>query len=314
MVPQTEKTGEKKSKGRLFLLAMGVSLFTTFFWVETVGLTPIFGDMILDDELFWKLRPSWIAGVNEDGYRGRRLEPADLKTPNRLRIASFGDSSTYGLGIFRPGQVYPALLEQGLNETGLPCVVANFGVPGYAISQGAKLFEKKLEETRLDVATFLFGHNEWKTSRTGLADSNRILARAPFQNSLILRLSRTARLWQFLRSRWTPKVKPKERPLPRVSLDEFEGLVTRCIELSRARKVLFLWVEYVEIEENERQRPYVEKARRLCREKGVIFVEMDVLRTAGEKAFLSDGSHPGKLGHRLIAEALARAIRREMKR
>ncbi|GAG21823.1 unnamed protein product, partial [marine sediment metagenome] len=227
------------------------------FWIEAVGLAPIMGDLVIDGRLFWKLHPSKVCGVNKDGYRGVRIDPAAPK--DKLRIAAFGDSSTYGLGVVVPDEVYPAKLGRILNERGLPSEVMNFGVPGYTIVQVVRLLRDRALPLRPDIATFCLGHNEGKTSRTRLADSNRRLDEAPFLRSSLARRFRSLRLWQFLRSRWLPIREVKE-PSVRVPLDEFRELAAHGIELCRENGVTPVWIEYVELDPSDTLSPYVEAA------------------------------------------------------
>lgn len=63
---------------------------------------------------------------NLRGYRGRRL---GAKAPGELRVATLGDSMTWGYGV-RTGQAYPAVLEAALRDAvagAYPVSVANLG-------------------------------------------------------------------------------------------------------------------------------------------------------------------------------------------
>ncbi len=92
--------------------------------------------------------------INGDGYRGPALALA--KTPGVLRIATFGDSSTFGFGVAWK-DCYAARLPAELAARGVKAEVLDAGVIGFSIEQG---FERYLELVRPyhpDVITLAFG-------------------------------------------------------------------------------------------------------------------------------------------------------------
>lgn len=297
----------KTLKFKTIVNSIFLTILSTLIWVELVGLAPFVGDLELDEKLFWKLHPSILSGVNKLGYRGK---PINIKAPKEgLRILALGDSSTYGIGVFLPKYTFSGQLEKLLNEAGLKSEVINLGVPGYTVYQGLKLLEHSIPKFKPDICIFYFGHNEGQYSRTGLADSNRVLIRAPLENSMLPRLFRTARLYQFARSEWE-QVRSEAQRSVRVPLKEYRDLVEEVIKVCQRHRVVPIWIEYVEINQQLYPHKYNEIAKEVCVKYNVIFLEMNELKAKGAKAFILDGIHPSKVGHKVIAEAIAKEIKR----
>ncbi len=80
----------------------------------------------------WLLRvPPTRMRVNSLGGRGAEVPD---KTPGRLRIATFGDSFTFGQGV-EEDESWPAAMGAALGERGVDVEVLNFGVPGHGTPQ-----------------------------------------------------------------------------------------------------------------------------------------------------------------------------------
>jgi hypothetical protein len=86
--------------------------------------------MIYDPELGWSQRPG-VVGHNTAGFITSGPAPERVPSPDRLRIALFGDSFTQGT--YENG--WWRVLEAQLNASGLKCEVLNFGVGGYGMDQ-----------------------------------------------------------------------------------------------------------------------------------------------------------------------------------
>lgn len=297
-----------QAKLRFLPLAILLSVVTTLLWMELVGVAYLIGDIELDPVLFWKLHPSRIAGINRQGYRGEIMEPEASR--RGLRLLMLGDSSTYGVGVFFPRDTYSAQLGRMLRERGTPCQVANLGVPGYTLFQGMEVLRQRAGTLKPDVATFRFGCNDRYYSRTNLTDDNRKLVSAPFLGSPLTDIFRNARYYQFSRSQWGP-IRPEEvsqEKTRRVPEPRYEKLVHQAIAFCRARGILPIFIEHVIHAPDPPAVAYNAICRRACAEEGVKYVETAGLREAGEEAFIFDEVHPNRLGHRIIAEALADAI------
>jgi lysophospholipase L1-like esterase len=109
--------------------------------------------------LFWELVPGarrdpptfWGDVVNADGLRMRREVGAK---DGRVRVACFGDSCTYGLGV-PVDDAWPSLLgADGALD------VINAGVPGYTTYQGALMADARCPSWKPDVIVVEYGVND----------------------------------------------------------------------------------------------------------------------------------------------------------
>ncbi len=92
--------------------------------------------------------------VNEDGFRGPRIPLA--RTPGIVRIASLGDSSTFGLAVHGL-ETWSALLPVRLADLGVRAEVINAGVEGFTIAQGLEHYRHAVRPYRPDVVIAAFG-------------------------------------------------------------------------------------------------------------------------------------------------------------
>jgi hypothetical protein len=91
-----------------------------------------------DADLGWAPRPNGRSSTrpfaaNGAGIRADR-EFTETPTPGTLRIATFGDSFTFGDEV-GPDETWEAALERTLAERGIKAEVLNFGVSAYGIDQ-----------------------------------------------------------------------------------------------------------------------------------------------------------------------------------
>jgi lysophospholipase L1-like esterase len=106
----------------------------------------------------WVLRPGYPFSnvsknqfrINQYGMRGPDID----EDHSRLRILSLGDSVTFGLG----GVTYPRVIEDVLNEAGLPAEVINAGVEGYA-PRNLHYEINRYIDLRPEVVTIFIGWN-----------------------------------------------------------------------------------------------------------------------------------------------------------
>jgi lysophospholipase L1-like esterase len=112
--------------------------------------------------------------INDAGYRGPELPLA--KTPGRLRIATLGDSSTFGFGVAF-ADTWSARLIDELSARGVAAEVLDAGVIGSTIEQGLERYDQLVRARRPDVVVAAFGAvNEAFDSPKG-CDRDRIEAR-----------------------------------------------------------------------------------------------------------------------------------------
>ncbi len=127
--------------------------------------------------------------VNAAGYRGPERSP--IKTPGVLRIATLGDSSTFGYGV-PYADCYSAQLEARLNEAGQRAQVLDFGVIGFTLLQGIERYRACVRDYHPDVVVAAFGAVNDHHLAQGLTDAEKI-ARSVSSESAFGVLSRKAR-------------------------------------------------------------------------------------------------------------------------
>jgi lysophospholipase L1-like esterase len=109
-----------------------------------------------------KMKPNFIGGevsLNSLGFRDN-----ELRSDSHLKIACFGDSTTFGWGV-KQGESYPAVLEAKLEETqqymGQDVEVLNAGAPSYTIFQGLQVYlHYVMDLADWDYVVLTFGWNE----------------------------------------------------------------------------------------------------------------------------------------------------------
>lgn len=109
--------------------------------------------------------------INDDGYRGPAVPQA--KTPGVLRIATFGDSSTFGMGVAWP-DTYTARLVGELAARGVRAEVIDAGVIGFTIEQGLERYRELVRDLHPDVVTLAFGAVNDHFPAAGLEDREKI--------------------------------------------------------------------------------------------------------------------------------------------
>jgi lysophospholipase L1-like esterase len=199
-----------------------------------------------DSELFWRLRPGSDFGdlvaelydgepetsslrINTAGYRGpvASAERAD----GSLRVAVLGDSVAFGFG----SEAWPEILERRLASRlpGRKVEVLNFGVPGYAVVQGARQLDSDVAGLTPDVVVIAYGWNDHWLAKGGLPDIERRLPSAAVaQMRLAVARIRIVQAAHYLLSRAVPPraTDPEER---RVSPETFQESLTRMMRRTR---------------------------------------------------------------------------------
>ncbi len=131
-----------------------------------------------DDDALWSPRPGAVIQfgereridgppelVNADGFRGPAVPRS--KAPGTLRIATLGDSSTFGVGV-HAHETWTARLGAELSALGVPNEVINAGVEGYTITQGIGRYKSRVRPFRPDVVIAAFGavNEHWPADAT----------------------------------------------------------------------------------------------------------------------------------------------------
>ena len=109
--------------------------------------------------------------VNAAGYRGPQC--AAEKSAGVLRIATLGDSSTFGYGV-PYAQTYSAQLEAQLNAAGVSAQVLDFGVVGFTLLQGIERYRARVRDYHPDLVIAAFGAINDHFMAQGLCDVQKI--------------------------------------------------------------------------------------------------------------------------------------------
>lgn len=114
---------------------------------------------VRDGYELWKPVPGALVpwgrdAINASGFRGPEL--AREKTPGVLRIATLGDSSTFGYGV-RYEECWSAQLVQRLAERGVPAECIDAGVIGSTVRQGLERYARNVREFHPDIVVAAFG-------------------------------------------------------------------------------------------------------------------------------------------------------------
>ena len=152
--------------------------------------------------LGWELRPGEL-DHNSAGIRGPEVKRE--KPPRVWRIATIGDSVTYGLGV-EGARAFPNLLESKLNDADVgPVEVLNFGVPGYNTFQEYTLLKQRVLEFDPDLVIMTFSPDDVETTPVILnVGGSMCLFRNHFEgigllnNALHWRIFRSSHLYRFL--------------------------------------------------------------------------------------------------------------------
>lgn len=107
-----------------------------------------------------ELRPGFVGvsydapvHINTDGLRD--FERAVDRSPMTHRVAVFGDSMTFGIGV-PIEQTFPKVLERGLEDAGRRAQVFNFGVSGYNTEQEYQYLREAFDRYAPEVVVWQF--------------------------------------------------------------------------------------------------------------------------------------------------------------
>ena len=277
---------------------------------------------------------------NDDGFRTGEFEP---KRPGVSRIVTIGDSSTFGWGV-DPEYTYQRLLEDRFNSNAgeRETEVFNLGISGHTSRHGLAIFEHYVRDLDPDVVIISYGAND---ARFVLQSIDEVLDvdetwRGSVRSVLYRFASfRLLRRWilgiydPFDASRERAEIEGDTRALVYsverdTYMENLRFLIAGAKDLGARSLLLAVCAqsEYVRgmdyVAETEGV-PLVNagplfqsrlddlRSHRLYREEVRFYEELYGLDTLAQRPELyvtTDGCHPGRAGHSLIADAIYDAL------
>ena len=292
-----------------------------------------FNDIELAKGVTFRLRS------NSSGFRTKEF---DVKSAGVTRIVTLGDSSTFGWGV-DSYYTYQALLEPRLREDDRATEVLNLGIPGYTSRHGRGVMDHYGLALNPDVFILSFGANDgrwvpqWADDILSLDDTWRGTVRFALLRVASFRfLRRMIFTWfdPFERSRERAAEGSPRQLVQSVPRDAYIDNLRTMIAQARASGADAVLLSVCAPQE------YTHAMREVARSEGVPMVDalalflanLDDLRNHrlypheigfyedlyGQEAMeanwryyvTTDGCHPGRAGHSLIADALAETISR----
>jgi lysophospholipase L1-like esterase len=277
---------------------------------------------------------------NSSGFRTKEFE---TKNPNVIRIVTLGDSSTFGWGVDSE-YTYQQLLETRLRSDGVQAELLNVGISGHTTRHGLGVFEHYVRDLEPDGLIISYGAND---ARFVLQSVEEILAlddtwlgtaRTTFLRFETFKLLRRWILGAYdpFMARESNETDSQERVLVKaVPTENYIENLRYLISETRSRGAETVLLSMCSPEE------YVDAMRHVSEIEGVPFVDageifrvhIDDLRAHrlyvdevryyerlyGERAMsadwqlyvTTDGCHPGRAGHSLIADVLKDVFREQ---
>ena len=300
-----------------------------------------------DKDCFYDLRPGArytylgtpMDNINSRGFRGPVLA---REHPNSVRIACFGDSSTFGMCVSEE-LTWVRQLEGLLRErnVGRGIETLNAGVIGYTVFQGQRKYRAKVRPYKPDVAVLAFGaineqlpavggtdverasqwnsafrmhtnslaHYAWRLRTVQLLGQGLLEARAQKRQESILRYQ--LNLAEFTRG---------ESYQPRMSYEEFEQYLLDFVHELRNDGCTPILVQPHRQKSTEQRYPQVVPLSDVIRRIGAsedvpLFDCQELFRRDPdyETAYFADTHHPNATGNRVMAEALAEFLDSNLK-
>ena len=243
------------------------------------------GVLASDPDRFWRLVPHSrlpesgpgprgpFFGVISNGHGFREDHAVSATKPaGETRILFLGDSCTFGYGVGF-NETYVAGCENRLNEQypdrHFECI--NAGVPGYSLFQGWRVLDVEGPRIQPDIVVVCFGFND-RSEWDGRSDLEHAAVAPP---GWLAPSQLATRLWQLGHQ---PAERPTMNPRPRVSPEEYRGLLTRIRQRTRrlgARLVLISWCERFQVTDDREERtPWQFELYRFARRQQVPLLDL----------------------------------------
>lgn len=277
----------------------------------------------------------YLVKSNSGGFRSAELTP--VKSDDTFRVLVFGDSSSFGWGV-NQGDSYAEVLKESLGQLmpGRKIEVGNFSMPGDSSEYGALIYREIIPQYSFDAIILGFGANDAKlVPSPHRPQVERFAERAQWQR--VRFLARKSALYRVLEAlaqkfvRNDPQ-RPSKNRQPAVGTKRY-GLNLRAMgsdALSRGGSAVIVlnlctpkdYARRAEKIATESGFQYLNGQLRLLElipdlESNLIYPELvktmresypNYLAKDKRSYVTSDGCHPNKVGHRIIAEELARIL------
>ncbi|TAJ18095.1 MAG: SGNH/GDSL hydrolase family protein [Planctomycetota bacterium] len=300
----------------------------------------------------WEPRP--LAAVPWGAAQGERIASDSHRGPERalekragaLRVATLGDSSTFGMGVPWP-DCYSAQLEALLARPDRPCEVLDFGVIGFTVRQGIERWRERASAWKPDVVVLAFGAFNDHVAAVDKSDEQRIAdgaAAVAGWRGCVRDLREHSRAFQLAArvadrggaakardERWAAVLAERKRldkkagwpefdGVRRVAPQEFSALLAELSSEIRASGARVVLVSVARRPHAEAIHPvlkdYSARVEAAAKELALPLVDARAVfrahggSDAGVDALFLEGDplHPNRAGHALLAAALAEAI------
>lgn len=284
----------------------------------------------------YELNHPFLVSSNSLGFRGMDL--SDETDPDKIRIVIFGDSSSFGWGVDQE-HIYSSLLMENLQakfpESSFE--IGNFAIPGDSSEYGKLIFDAYIERFPADIVIFGFGANDAKASYIAHRDQVEHFSRQGTLHALNYWLNKSElfkTMGLLIKSRHAqnPTQRKNIKKMAAVPRGDFRHnlqYMGKRAEKLGARKVVLLGLCA--------PGDYLKSMRSLARKKNFVFFNAqkylqqlipDIIANqiypemvvemrgnypnqlhANKLLYISsDGCHPNKIGHHLIADELTKLI------
>lgn len=287
---------------------------------DDAGLQDEGGSFRPSDDWLWEPRPGATFDgdvINDDACRGPRVP---REKGRALRIAAFGDSSTFGMHV-REQQCFVRLVETKLRSRGIDAEVINFGCIGYSARQAFERWKGQGRGFDPDVVLVAVGavNEHWPAQ---LSDSEKLVLLRTNTRRVRSALERFS-AWRWLDGVLAPEARRSLTALPgrapaRVPLDEFERILVEWDGLAQEAGSRFVVIHPPRRVDAEKQLPklldYSRALEKTVAAHGLTAIDvygairqLDLadkergIAPADSPRFV-DGFHPSAAGHEIYAD------------